>query len=318
MAVPLGNETVARSVSSSLSSRPGRIIVYFLVFFWTIPTFGLLVSSVRPEKAVKTSGWWNIFAHPQFTLDNYKTVLDPNFSSGSLWQPFLNSFKITIPAVVISVGIAAVMAYALSWMEFPGRDWLFVGTVALLVVPLQMSLIPLLRLFTGGAHLGSVTIFPNLSEGAHIGNVMVFPSLQNSVITVWIAHTCFGLPFVVFILRNFMASLPRELIEAARVDGATHLTIFLKLVLPLAVPAIASVGIFQFVNIWNDYFIGKIFAGGDNSPIIARFVDLAGTRGGAWHLLTAAAFVSMIVPLVVFFSLQKYFVRGLLSGAVKG
>lgn len=315
-------EPVGASVTAVLTSPFGRIVVYILTFLWTVPTFGLLVSSFRSEDSVKSTGWWHIFTKPEFTTQNYRTVFDPEFTSGSLYQPFLNSFKITIPAVVISIAVAATLAYALSWMEFRGRNWLFVATVSLLVVPLQMCLIPLLRLFTGGAHLtlGGTTIpfFPNLSNGAHIGSITVFPPLSNSVITVWIAHTCFGLPFCTFILRNFMAGLPKELIEAARVDGASHLKIFTTIILPLSVPAVASLFIYQFVNIWNDYLIGKIFGGGDNAPVIARLVDLSGTRGGAWHLLTAAAFISMVVPLIIFFALQKYFVRGLLSGAVKG
>jgi len=175
----------------------------------------------------------------------------------------------------------------------------------MLMVPLQMGLIPLLRLFTGGAHIGSVTIFPYLH-------------LNSNVAAVWIAHTCFGMPFCIFILKNFISSLPREVIEAARVDGAGHLTVFSRLVLPLSVPAIASLGIFQFMWIWNDLLVGKVFGGSKNLPLIAKLVDLSGTRGQSWHLLTAAAFVSMVVPLIVFFSLQRYFVRGLLAGAVKG
>ena len=173
------------------------------------------------------------------------------------------------------------------------------------MVPLQMGLIPLLQLFTGGAHIGHVTIFPYLH-------------LNSKVAAVWIAHTCFGMPFCIFILTNFISGLPREVIEAARVDGAGHLTVFAKLVVPLSVPAIASLGIFQFMWIWNDLLVGKVFGGSENLPLIAKLVDVSGTRGQSWHLLTAAAFVSMVVPLAVFFSLQRYFVRGLLAGAVKG
>jgi alpha-glucoside transport system permease protein len=298
-------EPVGRSVAASLSSRRGRYIVYAIVFFWTIPTFGLLISSIRPELEVKTTGWWRVIDNPKFTFANYDAVLSSAPGNDNLWKFFLNSAKITLPATVISIGIAALAAYAFSWMKFKGRDWLFVGVIAMLMVPLQMGLIPLLQLFTGGAHIGDVTIFPYLH-------------LNSKVAAVWIAHTCFGMPFCIFILKNFISSLPREVIEAARVDGAGHVTVFTRLVLPLSLPAIASLGIFQFMWIWNDLLVGKVFGGSDNLPLIAKLADLSGTRGQSWHLLTAAAFVSMVVPLIVVFSLQRYFVRGLLAGAVKG
>jgi len=298
-------EPIGRSVSSALSSKTGRKIVYVLVFLWTIPTFGVFVSSFRDEVAVKTTGWWTFLWNPHFTLQNYKSVLGTSGGGDNLSHFFLNSLRITIPATIISVGIALLAAYAFSWMQFKGRDWLYVAVIAMLVVPLQMSLVTLSRLFNGGAHIGTFTIFPDLN-------------LNNSVVPIWIAHTCFGMPFCIFILKNFVSSLPREIIEAARVDGAGHLTIFYKLVLPLSVPAVASLCIFQFVYIWNDLLIGRIFGGSDNLPIIAKMVEVSGSRGQSWHLLTAAAFVTMILPLVVFFSLQRYFVRGLLAGSVKG
>jgi alpha-glucoside transport system permease protein len=298
-------EPIGRSVNSALSSKTGRRIVYVLVFLWTIPTFGVFVSSFRDEISVKTTGWWTFLWNPHFTLQNYKSVLGTSGGGDNLSHFFLNSLRITIPATVISVGVALLAAYAFSWMQFKGRDWLYVAVIAMLVVPLQMSLVTLSRLFTGGAHIGTFTIFPDLN-------------LSNSVVPIWIAHTCFGMPFCIFILKNFVASLPREIIEAARVDGAGHLTIFYKLVLPLSVPAVASLAIFQFVYIWNDLLIGRIFGGSDNLPIIAKMVEVSGSRGQSWHLLTAAAFVTMIMPLIVFFSLQRYFVRGLLAGSVKG
>ena len=254
---------------------------------------------------MKTSGWWEAFIRPKFTLSNYDAVLSSSPGSANLTQFFFNSMKITIPAVILSVGLAAMAAYAFSWMKFKGRDWLFVAVVAMLVVPLQMALIPLLRLITGGAHIGNVTIFPYLH-------------LNDSVAAVWVAHVCFGLPFCIFILKNFISALPREIIEAARVDGAGHLTVFTRLVMPLSVPALASLAIFQFMWIWNDLLIGLVYGGTKNKPIIAKLVEVGGTFGQSWHLLTAAAFVSMAVPLLVFFLLQRYFVRGLLAGAVKG
>jgi alpha-glucoside transport system permease protein len=218
---------------------------------------------------------------------------------------FWNSVEIAIPSTIIPITIAALAAYAFSWMTFRGRDWIFTIVVGLMIVPLQMALIPLLRLFTSGAHIGSVTIFPDLN-------------LNNSVVTVWIAHTCFGLPLAVFLLRNFISSLPRDLIEAARVDGASHLRIFVSVVMPLSVPAFASLGIFQFLWTWNDYLVGYVFAGGKNGPMTVKLVELAGNRGNEWQRLTAAAFVTMVIPLLVFASLQRYFVRGLIAGAVKG
>ena len=240
---------------------------------------------MRPEQEVKTSGWWEAFIRPKFTFSNYDAVLSSTPGSANLTQFFFNSVKITVPAVLLSVGIGAMAAYAFSWMKFKGREWLFVAVVAMLVVPLQMALIPLLRLITGGAHIGSVTIFPYLH-------------LNNSVAAVWVAHVCFGLPFCIFILKNFISALPREIIEAARVDGAGHLTVFTRLVVPLSVPALASLAIFQFMWIWNDLLIGLVYGGAKNKPIIAKLVEVGGTYGQSWHLLTAAAFVSMVVPLL--------------------
>ena len=297
--------SIGSSTSSALSSRPGRILVYALMFLWTLPTFGILVSSFRPEVEVKTSGWWNWFTDPSFTLSNYRSVLSSAPGSDNMGKFFLNSLRITIPSVILSVGIALVAAYAFSWMRFKGRDWIYVAVIALLMVPLQMSLIPLLQLFSGGAHIGTVTIFPDLS-------------LSGSVIGVWIAHVAFGLPFCIFILKNFVSALPKELIEAARVDGAGHAITFVRLVVPLSVPAIASLGIFQFMWIWNDYLIALIFAGRDNAPVTMKLAQVTGERGNAWHLLTASGMVAMILPICVFFALQRYFVRGLLAGAVKG
>jgi alpha-glucoside transport system permease protein len=299
------DEPMGRSVSAALSSRGGRWLVYALVFFWTIPTFGVLVSSFRSESAVKTTGWWTAFWNPSFTLDNYQAVLSTDPGSDNMGKYFLNSLTITIPATILSVGIALLAAYAFSWMTFKGRDWLFVGVVALLMVPLQMSLIPLLQLFTGGAHIGNVTIFPDLNLSG------TFPA-------VWFAHICFGLPFCIFILKNFVAALPREVIEAARVDGAGHFTVFTRLIIPLSVPAIASLCIFQFMYIWNDYLIALIFAGRENAPVTQKLAEVTGTRGQSWHLLTASGIIAMILPVTVFFALQRYFVRGLLAGAVKG
>jgi alpha-glucoside transport system permease protein len=309
----LRGESVGRSAASALTGRTGKIIVYLIAALWTIPTLGLTISSLRPEIAVKTTGWWRVFNKPKFTFENYKSVWGSSGAKGGdqLGHFLFNSLRITIPSVIISVGVACLAAYAFSWMQFKGRDWLYVAVVTCLIIPLQVAIIPLLRTVNLGAHLtlpftnSTITVFPNLH-------------LTNSVVTIWIAHTCFGMPFCIFLMRNFMSSLPKEVMEAGRVDGAGHLTMFRKVVLPLSVPAIAAATIYQFVYIFNDLLIGKVFGGSKNLPIIAKLVEVSGTRGQSWHLLTAAAIISMIVPLIVFFSLQKYFVKGLMAGAVKG
>jgi alpha-glucoside transport system permease protein len=298
-------EPLGASTGAALSSPLGKGLVYLLMVLWTLPTFGILVSSFRPEVDVKTNGWWNWFRDPSITLSNYQSVMSSAAGDDNMGKFFLNSFRITVPSVLFSVGIGLLAAYAFSWMKFKGRDWLFVAVVSLLMVPLQMALVPLLQLFTGGAHLGTFTLFPDLG-------------ISGTVVAVWIAHTCFGLPFCIFILKNFVSTLPKEIIEAAQVDGAGHMTVFWRLIVPLSVPAIASLTIFQFMWIWNDYLIALIFAGRQNFPATAQLAQLTGTRGQSWHLLTAAGMVSMIVPIAVFFSLQRYFVRGLLAGSVKG
>ncbi len=299
-------EPLGTSVAKSFHSRTGVVLVWMLALLWTVPSFGVFVSSFRPEQSVKSNGWWNFFKNPtEATLSNYTKVLSTAPGDDGLLVYVLNSFRITVPSVIISVGVAAIAAYGFSWIEFKGRDWLYSFILALLIVPLQMCLIPILRFFTGGMHLGTVTLVPYLH-------------LDNSIVSVWIAHSIFGLPFCIFLLKNFIGSLPREIIEAARVDGASHLSTFTKLVLPLSVPSIASVAIFQFVYIWNDYLVGVVFGGSENAPIIVKMIAVTGERGQSWHLLTAAAFVSMVVPVLVFLALQRYFVRGLLAGSVKG
>ena len=299
-------ESMGTSIAASAHTRSGRILVWSLALLRTVPTFGVFVSSFRPEADVKSTGWWTFFLHPtHFTFSNYNNVLSTGAGSDGLSHYLLNSFRITIPSVIISVGVAALAAYGFSWIEFKGRDWLYSLILAMLIVPLQMCLIPILRFFTGGMHIGTTTIFPYLH-------------LDSSVVAVWIAHSIFGLPFSIFLMKNFIGALPREIIEAARVDGASHLTTFTKLVIPLSVPSIASVAIFQFVYIWNDYLVGVVFGGSKNTPIIAKMVEVTGSRGQSWHLLTAAGFVSMVVPVAVFLAMQRFFVRGLLAGSVKG
>jgi alpha-glucoside transport system permease protein len=297
---------VGRSVSTSLSSPFGKILVYTLAIVWTIPTFGMLISSFRPETDVKTSGWWKFFTNPHITLDNYRAVLGNSSNGQNLWHFVLNSFEITIPSVILSIGIATLAAYAFSWMQFPGRDWLFVATVAMLMVPLQMALVPMLQLLVSGDVFG-VHILP-----------LQHLDITSGIYGVWFAHVCFGMPFCIFIMKNFISALPKDIVEAARVDGAGHMTIFWRLIVPLSVPALAALAIFQFVWIWNDYLVALIFTARDNAPVTKELKELTGTRGQSWHLLTAAGVVSMLLPIIVFFSLQRFFVRGLLAGAVKG
>jgi len=224
-----------------------------------------------------------------------------------MFQYFFNSLAVTIPAVIFPITLAVFAAYALAWFEFKGRDFIFFSIFALQVVPLQLTLVPLLQLFAKGLVIGETTIIPDLG-------------ITGTYIPIWIAHTIFGLPLAIFLLHNFLRQIPRELVEAARVDGANWFTMFTKIVLPLSVPAIASFLIFQFLWVWNDLLVGLTFGAGSKSvaPMTVRLAEMVGTRGSGWEVLTAGAFISIIVPLIVFFALQRYFVRGLLAGSVKG
>lgn len=279
----------------SLSSTPLHIAILGITFIWSLPSVGLLISSFRPRNDVLSSGWWTVFQHPfeftQFQLDNYIEVL----TTEGMGRAFLNSLTISIPSTVIPIAVAAFAAYAFAWMEFPGRQWLFVVVVGLLVVPLQMTLIPLLRVYN---RLG----------------------LAGTFLGIWLAHSGYGLPFAVYLLRNFFGTLPKDLFESAFIDGASHLTAFFQLALPLSIPALASLAIFQFLWVWNDLLVALIYLGGTEAvaPLTLKMANLVNSLGQNWHLLTAAAFVTMALPLVVFLSLQRYFVRGILAGSVKG
>ncbi|WP_419695720.1 carbohydrate ABC transporter permease [Mesorhizobium muleiense] len=383
---------MAVSTGKSFASRFGvHIAVFLFVAIWTIPTLGILVSSLRDKDQIIASGWWNSFASstqteagrlppasaqvekdgksvlegnifgddpardisafgvkssaptqypagttadlgdgetlqlnpdgsfvmtstkpfegergqrvyyassapPKFTTDNYNTVL---FSEG-IGRSFMNSLTVTIPATVIPILIAAFAAYALAWMRFPGRALLIAVIIGLLVVPLQMSLIPLLKLYNG------------------VGSFFGVPS--KTYLGIWLAHTGFGLPFAIYLLRSYIAGLPREIMESARIDGASDFEIFVKIVLPLSFPVLASFAIFQFLWVWNDLLVAMVFLGteGDQIVLTAKLNALLGSRGGDWEILTTSAFITIVVPLIVFFSLQRYFVRGLLAGSVKG
>jgi alpha-glucoside transport system permease protein len=272
-----------------LASPAASLIAVVIAILWTVPTAGLLITSFRPESAVRRSGWWTAFANPVFTLDNYVEVLNTSNVANS----FLNSFIITIPAVIIPILLALLAAYAFAWIDFKGRDFLFAAVFALQIVPIQVTLIPLLTQYVNWGLVGTYW-------------------------TIWLSHTIFGLPLAIFLLHNFMKEIPRALIEAARVDGAGHVRVFFQVLLPLLVPAIASFGIFQFLWVWNDLLVALTFAGPEYSPITRVIAGLAGSFGSKWYLLAAGAFVSMLVPMIVFFSLQRYFVRGMLAGGVKG
>ncbi|WP_460799919.1 carbohydrate ABC transporter permease [Microbacterium sp. GXF0217] len=286
-------------------SRPWATVASVVIaVLWTIPTLGLFISSFRPRDDINTSGWWTVFADPEFTLENYAEVLQSGTTQLTILESFVNSIAITIPATLIPLMIASMAAYAFAWIDFKGRNALFIFVFALQIVPIQMALVPLLTSF---------------SKGLNLFGVQVTESIQASdgYAQVWIAHTMFALPLAIYLLHNFMSEIPGEIIEAARVDGASRGQIFFRIVLPLTMPAIASVAIFQFLWVWNDLLVALVFADGAASPITKVLAEITG-RGEGWYLLTAGAFVSIIVPLIVFFALQRYFVRGLLAGSTKG
>lgn len=300
-------EKSSGKLRKATTSRGATIAAFIIAAVWTIPTFGLFVSSFRKADDIKTTGWWTALSNPSFTLDNYVQA----FASGDslpLSKAFLNSLVITIPAAIVPILIASLAAYAFAWINFKGRNTLFVLIFALQIVPIQMALVPLLQLFSDGVKIGGLYILPGLGVNG----------LDGAYAKVWIAHTIFALPLAIFMLHNFISEIPDEVIEAARVDGAGHGKIFSKIVLPLSMPAIASFGIFQFLWVWNDLLVATVFTSGGELPITKALQDLSGTYGQSWELLTAGTFISMIIPLAVFFALQRFFVRGLLAGATKG
>ena len=350
-----------------------NLVLVLIVLAWTIPTFGVFVTSFRDSKDIYSSGWWSVLPHKDFvktgelelpgeldpnapieiegytatfdewrqgievtegrelrwygnkrsrkieifeekwigfgantTLKNYKDVLSGGSvdfidASGNkitrqgnnFADAVLNSIAVTIPATVIPILIAAFAAYAFAWMEFPGRKPLFIMVVALLVVPLQIALIPILRDFTRWGITGTF-------------------------LCMWMAHTGFGLPMAVYLLYNYISTLPRDIFESAYLDGATPFTTFVRLVLPLSLPSLASFAIFQFLWVWNDYLVALVFLGDKNRVVTSALAAMVGEKGQDWHLLTSGAFLSMILPLTVFFALQRFFVKGMTAGSVKG
>ncbi len=310
MAVMAQGEAAAPNALSRRGPRlrlgrlPLHVLLLAVMLLWSIPTIALLVSSFREPQAITASGWWHALTAPgDFTLSNYRSVLNQR----GMGRAFINSLLIAGPATVLTVLVASMAAYAFAWMSFPFRRTLFLIVVGLLVVPLQTTLIPVLQLYN---HLTVNIHFPVI--GGRLFGTSSFPG-------IWVAHAAYGMPFAVYLLRNFFGSLPKEVMESAHMDGASDARIFFRIVLPLSTPAIASLAIFQFLWVWNDLLIALIFLGDPTlSPMTLTITNLVSSFGSAYQLLTAAAFLSMIVPLVVFFALQRYFVQGILAGAVKG
>jgi alpha-glucoside transport system permease protein len=282
-----------RGLASRIVNRLGSgiVLVVLLVIgvIWLVPTFGLLVASLRPESDNVSSGWWTVFTDPsQLTFQNYKNLFDNN----TIVDAFFNTIYITVPATLLVVLVASLAGYAFAWMDFRGRDWLFLIVIGLLVVPVQVGLIPIARLY------GDIGIF-------------------GTILGVVLFHVAFGLPFAIFLLRNYFAGIPRDLLEAARMDGGTEFTIFRRVILPLGLPAIASLTIFQFLWVWNDLLVALVFADRNSQPLTVALQQQTRQFGSNFDVLAPGAFVSLIVPLIVFFSFQRYFVQGVLAGSVK-
>jgi alpha-glucoside transport system permease protein len=281
--------TTSERLVRFLNKTPIHIALGLIALVWLAPTVGLLVTSFRPRSDIQVTGWWESFLQFRYTLANYQEVL----TSQGMLEAFVNTFLIAVPSTLIPLTLASMAAYAFSWLHFPFRDGLFLLVVALLMVPVQVAFIPLLKLFAP-------------------------TGLLNSYGAIWLAHTAFALPFGIFLLRNFFITLPKDLIEAARIDGSSTIGIFRQIVVPLSVPAIAAYGIFQFLWVWNDLLMALVFVQrGDMWPMTKAIQNLLSQYGTEWHLLAAGAFILMAVPLLVFFSLQRYFVQGLLAGSVK-
>ncbi|MDC0772652.1 carbohydrate ABC transporter permease [Streptomyces sp. HD] len=289
LTVVKGEQSLGGRLASFVSGGLVRVLLIVVGLFWLVPTLGLLLSSLRPPEEMAASGWWEVFSKPsQLTFDSYDKLL----GNSDITDSILNTVLITVPATVLVVTIGALAGYAFAWMEFPGRDWWFLGVVGLLVVPVQVALIPIAELF---------------------GNIGIFGSL----IGVILFHVGFGLPFAVFLLRNFFAEIPRELLEAARLDGAGELRLFFRVVMPLGGPAIAALGIFQFLWVWNDMLVALIFTDSGSQPITVALQTQVRQFGNNIDVLAPGAFISMVIPLIVFFAFQRQFVSGVMAGAVK-
>ena len=283
--------TMAERLARVAGRGPTHVILGLIALIWLLPSIGLLITSFRPSADMRATGWWTVLFEPRFTLDNYERVISAEGMAGA----FLNSLFITIPSTIFPLVIASMAAFALAWVKFPFRDTTFLIIVAMLMVPVQVGFIPL------------VTAFRESGTG-----------LLTNYGAVWLAHTAYALPFGIFLLRNFFITLPKDLIEAARIDGASNIGIFRTIVVPLSVPAIAAYGIFQFLWVWNDLLMALVYAQRNAiQPMTVKVTQLLGTYATEWSLLAAAGFLVMVLPLIVFISLQRFFVQGLLAGSVK-
>ncbi|MGH3024192.1 MAG: carbohydrate ABC transporter permease [Gaiellaceae bacterium] len=289
---PVVEESMSARILRVLARAPVHAILVVIGLFWLVPTIGLFIISLMDPADLASNGWWTVFAEPsRLTLENYSALADNDTITSSLWT----TLWIAIGGTALPIFVAALAGYAFAWLEFPGRDWLFILVIALLVVPLQMALIPMFSLY----------------------NVQVLGlELYDTIWAMILFHTAFGLPFAIFLLRNFFIGIPRELLEAARIDGASEIRIFLRLILPLGLPAIASLAIFQFLWAWNDLLVALVF-GRETVPINVAVFSQLRQFGANLELIAPASFVSLIIPLIVFFAFQRYFVQGLLAGSVK-
>ena len=284
-----GKRTRAQKILGFFGKGVVNAVLLVVAMFWLVPSFGLFVTSFRDVGDSTSSGWWTALMRPgRLTVENYVSLLQ----NSAMTSSFVNSVLIVVPTTILVVLIGALAGYAFAWMDFPGRDWLLIGVIVLLAVPLQVALIPVARMY------GALGVFGS------IGGVIMF-------------HVAFGLPFAVFLLRNFFTQIPSEVLEAARVDGATEWRIFTRIVLPLGGPAIASLAIFQFLWTWNDLLIGLIFTNSESQPITVAIQSQLRQFGSNIDVLSAGAFLSMIVPLIVFFAFQRYFVSALMAGSKK-
>ncbi|MGW3662941.1 carbohydrate ABC transporter permease [Streptomyces sp. NPDC005141] len=288
-AVNRARPSLGSRLASGVSGGIVRVFLLLVGLFWLVPTIGLLLSSLRTPEDMSASGWWKVLSEPsQLTVDSYQKLLE----NGDITDSLVNTVLITVPATLLVVVIGSLAGYAFAWMEFPGRDWWFLGVVGLLVVPVQVALIPIAELF---------------------GKIGVFGSVTGVVLF----HVGYGLPFAVFLLRNFFAEIPRELLEAARLDGAGELRLFVRVVMPLGGPAIASLGIFQFLWVWNDMLVALVFSDSGSQPITVALQTQVRQFGNNIDVLAPGAFISMVIPLAVFFAFQRQFVSGVMAGAVK-
>jgi alpha-glucoside transport system permease protein len=284
--LPPPRESTAARIGRAVAKTPLQILLIVIGLLWLVPTIGLFITSLMPASEITTSGWWKIFAHPSMaTFSNYSAL----FHQSGLAGAFETTAFIAIANTLIVVVVGALAGYAFAWLEFPGRDWIFVGVVALLVVPLQMALIPMFRLYN------------TLGIGGTTLSVILF-------------HAAFGLPFAIFLLRNFFIGIPKDILESARIDGASEMWIFLRLILPLGLPAIASLAIFQFLWTWNDLIVSLTFS---VTPITVWIFGLFRQFASNTAIIAPASFLSLLIPLAVFFAFQRYFVQGLLAGSVK-